>query len=150
EAEKLYREAMTREQRVYGPDGVSTTQARLGNLLRQQGKLAEAERLLECSLTTSHKEGAVSTDYIRGLLAYLREDQGRLADAEKLHRQQLDSYLRKYGPHHPVTLRARADLGLNWQQQGKLKEAEALFRTLVEEWRQLRGADSLDALTALR
>jgi len=57
--------------------------------------------------------------------------------AEPLYRQNLESFRRTLGPEHPNALIAENNLATLLQIQGKLADAESLFRHILETRRRL-------------
>ena len=67
------------------------------------------------------------------------EAQGRLAEAEHLHREALTAKRDLLGPRHPDVLVAAGILGSLLQDQGRLEEAEALYRETLQARRETLG-----------
>ncbi|PPJ58851.1 hypothetical protein CBER1_09273 [Cercospora berteroae] len=61
-------------------------------------------------------------------LGRLYDDQGKLADSEKMFNRALQGYERELGPQHTSTLDTVYSLGILYRQQGKLLEAEKMFK----------------------
>jgi tetratricopeptide (TPR) repeat protein len=115
EAEPLLRPALEARERTLGAHNADTLMSvcKLGMLLKAQGKLAEAEpllrRALEARLLRQHSPQqmrplhSVSDDKTLTLmsnLAELLQDQGKLAEAELLHRRAIEARER----HHLETI----------------------------------------------
>ena len=72
-------------------------------------------------------------------VATMLKDQGRLAEAEVLQREQLAADRAESGDRDPNTLTSLGNLATNLRDQGKLAEAEPLFReALAAERERLR------------
>jgi tetratricopeptide (TPR) repeat protein len=70
-------------------------------------------------------------------LGILYSDQGKLAEAEKMHQQALQRKDQKVlGADHISTLNTVNDLSLLYSNQGKLTEAEKMYQQLYEDTRQ--------------
>ena len=113
-----------------GERGVSALINSLANLLRNQGKLHEAEPLyLEAlaarrrTLGNEHPDTLLSTNGLANLL----EAQGKLGEAEPLFLDALAARRRNLGNEHPDTLRFINSLATLLKTQGKLGEAELLY-----------------------
>jgi hypothetical protein len=66
--------------------------------------------------------------WIPWVLAVTYEQAGQLARAEPLHREFVEHASRQFGPDHPRTTSALADLGLNLLRQQKFADAERPLR----------------------
>jgi tetratricopeptide (TPR) repeat protein len=75
--------------------------------------------------------------------------QGRLAEAEALMRQALDSLKVRYGVQDAHTLRAQNSLACLLQNQGRYVDARRLYLHTVELQRRLLGTDHLDTIATL-
>jgi tetratricopeptide (TPR) repeat protein len=80
------------------------------------------------------------------LAASLLSRQGKLAEAEPLHRQALEARERTLGPDHTDTLTSVNNLAVLLKTQGKLAEAEPLSRRALEARERTLGADHADTL----
>ncbi|SLM38624.1 Tetratricopeptide-like helical domain [Lasallia pustulata] len=109
EAEAMYRRALEGYEKAWGPEHTSTldTVNNLGNLYANQGKMAEAEAMYRRAL--EGKEKAWGPEHTSTL------------DTEKA-----------WGPEHTSTLDTVNNLGLLYKDQGKMAEAEAMFRRALE------------------
>ena len=104
----MYRRALDGYKKAWGPEHTSTlrTVNNLGCLYKDQGKLAEAEKM--CQRALDGREKAWGPEHISTLstihnLGHLYKDQGKLVEAEKMYRQALDGYEKLRGPNHPTT-----------------------------------------------
>eukprot|EP00964_Phaeocystis_antarctica_P059412 scaffold35269_cov67-Phaeocystis_antarctica.AAC.1 len=82
-------------------------------------------------------------------VATMLKNQGRLAEAEALTREQLALRRAQLGDRAPNTLVALANLANNLREQGKLAEAEPLFREVVAARREVSGNDDVDTVIAV-
>jgi tRNA A-37 threonylcarbamoyl transferase component Bud32 len=142
-----------RRQRL-GPDHPFTLDAvdKWALLLRDQGKLAEAEPLFRQNLKARRRVlGPDHPDALDAVnnLALLLKDEGNLAEAEPLLRQNLEAHRRVQGPDHPDTLLAVNNLASLLWDQGKLAEAELLCRQNVVDRRRVSGPDHPNTLKAV-
>jgi tetratricopeptide (TPR) repeat protein len=137
----LLQEAVAASRRVHGTDHPQTLtlQENLGLLLRQMGRLLEAEALYRETLDFRRRRlGPAHPDTLRlkfNLGALLKADR-RAAEAEPLFREVLQQYRTLYGPHHAHTqLLLRELLALLVEAQ-RHAEAEPLAREHLETARQ--------------
>lgn len=154
EAEQLFRKGLEGSRRLFGPDHVSTllAQVQLGNNLRAQGKLAEAEKVIVDSVETYRQkhldrpgDGRRGLHYQQRFLAFLREDQGKLTEAEGLLRAGLEFYRENDGADDADTLATSQFLSSNLRRQQQFQEAQDILRSIVEVSTKVNGAD--DAIT---
>mgnify|MGYP000882951896 FL=1 len=120
----------------------SLMQNRLGSLLKDQGKLDEAEPLFREALEVQratlgdwHPDTLASINNLGNLLKV----QGKHDEAEPLLRQALEVQRATLGDRHPDTLGSIHNLGLLLKDQGKLDEAEPLVREALEAMRATLG-----------
>jgi Tetratricopeptide repeat len=73
-------------------------------------------------------------------LASTYGNQGRLAEAEKLEVQVLETRKSALGPEHPDTLVSMNNLAYTWKQQGRDSDALAMLTTCVPLLNQQLGA----------
>ncbi|MGW7072168.1 tetratricopeptide repeat protein [Streptomyces sp. NPDC054855] len=127
------------------------SQSNLAMLLRQLGRLEEAERGaraalqdLRVALGCDHPETLTAANHHATCLFEL----GRLEEAETAHRSVLDARLRVMGAEHPNTLASHADLALVLCQLGNLDEAEAQHRIALDTRTRLMGPQHPDTLSS--
>jgi eukaryotic-like serine/threonine-protein kinase len=155
EAETLGQEAVLIRRKLLGPDHPDVAES-LGGLaaaLWSQSKLAEAEsayrQALEIqrkSLGTEHPDIATSLNNLGTVLW----SQGKLAESEAIQREALAMYRKLAGDESPET-RERVDKGVHTEvatslnnlalvlwRQGKLDEAETMFRESLALKRKLK------------
>jgi tetratricopeptide (TPR) repeat protein len=101
--------ALAGSEKALGPDHTSTliTVNNLGNLYRDQGKLAEAEQMYVRALAGYEK--ALGPDHTSTLgtvnnLGLLYGDQGKLAEAEQMYQRALLGLQNSLGSEHPSTM----------------------------------------------
>ena len=82
-------------------------------------------------------------------LAVLLEAQGKLEEAESLHREAVERYRRVLGNEHESTLRSINNLSVVLQKSGKLAAAEPLRREALEGRRKSLGDDHPDTLRSI-
>jgi hypothetical protein len=146
EAATLYREVLSVQQRVMGPDhpGTLMTANNLASALSYQGKHAEAENM--------HREVLVVKGRVLGLehpstlmtdnnLASALSNQGKHAEAATMHREALVIQRRVLGPEHPETLTTAANLAITLDNQGKHSEAATMYRELLPVVRRVLGPE---------
>ncbi|CAD6446243.1 f915f03b-3603-4ccf-9fb2-dd5b65dd2f7b [Sclerotinia trifoliorum] len=121
----------------------------LGNLYRDQGKLAEAEKMYHRAL--EGKEKALGPDHTSTLdtvnnLGNLYRDQGKLAEAEKMYHRALEGKEKALGPDHTSTLDTINNLGNLYSDQGKLAKAEKIYLRALEGNEKALGPDHTSTL----
>jgi hypothetical protein len=126
----------------------------LGNALRQQGQLEEAEEAMRRALDihraqTSPNRTLVAT--FRYNIALVKMERGELAAAESDLRDIIETLVRLEGPHATELDGPRSTLGEVLQARGQSEEARAIWLDLLKVQRERDGAESLDAgLSAIR
>ena len=142
--------------------GASKLLANVALILKQQGRLAEAEVLLREYLAAWRAEGGDRHPKTLAALSNLAnnlQDQGKPAEAEPLFREALHLRVEALaarrevsGKDHLETMKAAGNLGKVLLAQGKLAEAEPLLVEAVEWFRKEEGWGSLynSALVELR
>ncbi|KAF2175942.1 hypothetical protein K469DRAFT_683324 [Zopfia rhizophila CBS 207.26] len=114
----------------------------LGNLYKNQGKLAEAEAMYSRAL--QGYEEALGPKHTSTLdtvnnLGLLYADQGKLAEAEAMYSRALQGYEEALGPKHTSTLQTVNNLGNLYADQGKLAEAEAMYSRALQGYEEALG-----------
>ena len=142
QAETLLRRALAIQSELAdGADEAHELQAQLARLLVDQGRDAEAEPLLDAVIGAGHEAGqeAYYVAYALNGLAKVRQRQGRLAEAEQLHKNALNIFNRIGGPDDVGVLILENDLAMLYMQQGRLQEASPLLEKLLVAVRELLG-----------
>ena len=121
----------------------------IGELLRQQGHLDIAEKMLKRAL--AGKEKALGAEHILTLLTFqnlsgLYCDQGKLEVAEKMYNRALIGYEKALGAEHISTLYKVSNLGLLCFNQGKLDTAEKIYNRVLAAREQSLGAGHTSTL----
>ncbi|CCD42629.1 hypothetical protein BofuT4_P074310.1 [Botrytis cinerea T4] len=124
----------------------------LGNLYRDQDKLAEAE-VMYCRALEGY-EKALGPDHTSTLdtvnnLGALYSHQGKLAEAEVMYRRALEGYEKALGQNHTSTLDTVNNLGALYSHQGKLAEAEVMYRRALEGYEKALGSDHISTLNTV-
>ncbi|KAM3067029.1 hypothetical protein ACMFMG_011810 [Clarireedia jacksonii] len=130
-------------------DGLYWDFYNLGNLYREQGKLAEAEAMYIRALEGSEK--ALGPDHTSTLstvnnLGILYREQGKLVEAEAMFIRALEGCEKALGPNHTSTLDIVNNLGVLYKGQGKLIEAEAICIRVLEGSEKTLGPDHISTL----
>lgn len=152
EAENMYRWALDKKEKVWGPDHPSTldTLDNLGTLYADQGKLAEAEEMSMRSFVgkkkTLRRDHRSTLDIHFGTLYH---DQGKLAEAEQMYSRALNGTEKALGPDHPSTLDIMDKLGTLYTDQGKLAEAERMFLRALDGKEKALGPDHPSTLNVI-
>ena len=125
---------------------------KMGFLLTEQGKLAEAEPYHREALAGNrrllgddHPETLTSIANMGGLL----QEQGKLGEAEPFYREALEGRRRVLGDDHPSTLDSIGNMDCLLQAQGKLAEAEPFSREALEGRRRVLGDDHPHTLVSI-
>ena len=131
---------------------VSALQNALAILLKDQGKLSEAEPLYREALAGRRK--ALGDDHPDTLgsvnnFACLLQDQGKLSEAEPLYRKALAGRRKALGDDHPDTLTSLSNFAILLKAQGKLSEAEPLYRDALAGRRKALGNEHPDTLRSV-
>jgi CHAT domain-containing protein len=153
----VLRKSYTIERAKSGENNPNTA-ATLGNLalvLNAQSRYAEAETLLNQTLTTNEKIYGPSHPavvYALNNLANNYVDQGRTTDAAAMQQRVLAIYERLAGPDSPDVARALMNLANSYKELGRASEAIPLYQRALGIFSQKFGEDSApvgDALGAL-
>ena len=107
----------------------------LGLLYKDQGRLAEAEKIYQLALEgykVAFGPKYKSTLGIFNNLGLLYKEQGKLAEAEKMYKWALEGIEEALEPKHTLTLDTVNNLGVLYKEQGKLVEAEKMYKWALE------------------
>ncbi len=142
--ERSVREIMLAQQRVLGTDHPDALRSMslLGNILRGEGRYADAEALQrELLLKQQRVLGPEDswTLWTEESLAMTLGMEWRLREAEELQRHALETQRRVLGSDHPETIRSMELLGKILLTSGRLEEAEALERESITHAKQVFG-----------
>jgi eukaryotic-like serine/threonine-protein kinase len=116
----------------------------LGQLLRAQGHLPEAEKLLQNTIETQHQVlGPNDPDTLASMdrLGYVYANEARHADAENLFRQTLNAERKVLGPDDPQTLSTLNELAESLTPQGRYKDADQIYGELITAQTRTLGPD---------
>eukprot|EP00808_Paulinella_micropora_P011958 g42040.t1 len=147
------RRALQEREKTVGaehPDTLTSVN-NLGMLLKQQGKLAEAEPLFRRDLEGSgaeHPFTLTSVNNLAGLLMKRASWWRRAFVPQGSARVREDA--RGRAPEHPDTLSSVYNLAYLLEKQGKLAEAEALYRRELQGCEKTLGAEHPDTLSSVR
>ena len=137
-AQQQFEALLPRRRRVHGEAHmeVLSTRYRLAWARAMQGDYDRAEQdfrdLLVDVVRVSGDEESAAVALVRGRLGCIWAWQGHFDAAETELRQVVSLRSRVLGAHHPRTLRARIDLATAYQRRGDLRQAERLYREIVE------------------
>ncbi|KAI9685462.1 MAG: hypothetical protein M1822_004593 [Bathelium mastoideum] len=115
--------------------GIEWALHNMGNLFKDQGKLAEAEAMYTRALQgTEEALGPKHTSTLDTVnnLGLLYADQGKLAEAEAMYTRALRGREEALGPKHTSTLMTVNNLGNLYADQGKLAKAEAMYTRALQ------------------
>jgi serine/threonine protein kinase/Tfp pilus assembly protein PilF len=142
-AEEMHRGARAIQGKAPGKrSDIATSLHDLALVLKDQGKLAEAEALLRQALSirrkllgNEHKDVALCMNS----LAHVLRSEGKLAEAETLHRQALAMQEKLEGKESLAAAFSLNNLALVLREQGKLAEAETCSRESLRLNKKLLG-----------
>ena len=144
EAEAMYRRALSGREKILGPDHTKTLDAcyDLGNALFAQEKFPEAEVRFERAL--SGREKILGPDHTKTLnachnLGSVLFAQEKFVEAEVRFERTLSGY--KDNKDYKWTRNSAIKLSRIYEKQGRLAEAEAMWRPLVAEYEATLGLD---------
>lgn len=143
-AEDLYRSAVDDATQAYGSHAKETArQLRyLGDAQRQQSKLPEAEKHLRESLAIldASSGGEDEKANILNNLGLVLQERGQAFESEKLFHRAVE-LASKFGKDPSDTLTMKSNLGGVWVDLGRYRDAEGIFRQVLEQRRTLLGKD---------
>jgi tetratricopeptide (TPR) repeat protein len=119
---------------------------RLGDLLRDQEKLNDAEQMYQRAMSAGEK--ALGPNHTSTLvtvhnLGMLYWKQGKPEEAEQMYQRALHVYEKELGPDHISTIQTVICLGVLYSEQGKLNEAEEMFQHALTSHEQTYGKAAL-------
>ncbi|OAG00856.1 HET-domain-containing protein [Paraphaeosphaeria sporulosa] len=122
--------------------GIEWVLHKIGDLYKNQGKLAHAEAMYSRAL--QGREEALGPKHTSTLmtvnnLGNLYADQGKLAEAEAMYSRTLQGKEEALGPKHTSTLSTVNNLGNLYADQGKLAEAEAMYSRALQGYEEALG-----------
>ncbi|MDX2177914.1 MAG: serine/threonine-protein kinase [Candidatus Sumerlaeia bacterium] len=146
------REAAEIRSRILGPDNILTLESRLNVavLTMMGGAMEEARDLataVEREAQAAHPEESISLEAKRLLVSLDSYAQRYDRNVETM-RSLAAEYIRRYGPMHPLSLRARGDLSRIYSSAERFPEAVAESRAVIADMEGLERAD-LPSLTSL-
>ena len=116
----------------------------LAQLLRAQGHLPEAEKLLQTTIEAQRQDlGPNDPDTLASMdrLGYVYANGARPADAESLFRQTLSAERKVLGPDDPQTLGTLNELAEVLTPQGRYTEADQIYGELIAAQKRTLGPD---------
>jgi eukaryotic-like serine/threonine-protein kinase len=143
-AQDLTEQALALDRSLFGERNRKTleTDSYLGQLLRAQGHLPEAEKVLQTTIDAQRQAfGPNDPDTLVSMdrLAYVYTNEARHTEAESLLRQTLDGERHVLGPDDPRTLNTLNELAENLTPQGRFAEADAMYAELIAAQRRTLG-----------
>lgn len=148
EVEATLREVAAIRARAFGEDDpdLHTTRVNLGMVLQQQGKLAESAELMRAARTWLHAHAGPTdsmTIAVTNALIGVEFDSGRLAEADRLAQQLIESYRSRFGPDHPAVADALFEQGVRFLKSYRLPQAEEALREAVRIREARFGSDHI-------
>jgi non-specific serine/threonine protein kinase/serine/threonine-protein kinase len=116
----------------------------LAQILRAQGHLPEAEKLLQTTIEAQRQVlGPKDPDTLASMdrLGYVYANEARHADAENLFRRALNAERKVLGPDDPQTLNTLNELAEILTPQGRYAEADQIYGELVAAQKRTLGPD---------
>lgn len=148
EGEQLHREALAIRRHLLAEHlDVADSLEGVATVLEEQRKLTEAEALFRESIEMRRKLDPEHPGLARALflLANTLDLEENLDEAEQCQREALTIFRKRLSGYHPDLAEHAKVFGLLLCRQGKLAEAEALFReTIAELEKRPAGADETD------
>ena len=153
-AQPLLERAIERGRALNGPGDpeVLSSEIDLADLLIQQGRLGDAEKLLREALPIAERDLGPDnhlTLAITGEKAYTLTLEGHNAEALDLARHEFEQLRRIRGEDDRETIWSMHMVALVLGRNGQLAESAALYRQLLEIERRMHGMDSAPALYAM-
>jgi tetratricopeptide (TPR) repeat protein len=146
-----FEESLSLRQRGLGEDHADTllSKSNLAGVMRQQGRLDEAQFLEECIVES--RERLLGPEHLdtlaaRANLAATLARQGRGAEALAMQDQVLDAYLRLLGGEHLLTLACKAARAELLFQRGDTELARLAQEQVLAARKRLLGAEHADTL----
>jgi tetratricopeptide (TPR) repeat protein len=146
-----FEESLSLRQRGMGEDHPDTliSKSNLAGVLRQQGRLDEAQFLEECIVEA--RERLLGPEHLdtlaaRANLAATLAQQGRGAEALAMQDKVLDAYLRLLGAEHLLTLACKAARAELLFQRGDTDHARVAQEQVLAARKRLLGAEHADTL----
>jgi tetratricopeptide (TPR) repeat protein len=141
----MYMQALGGYEKAWGAEHTSTlnTVNNLGNLYKDQGKIAEAEAMYLRALEGREKvlgHGHTSTLQTVQNLGVLYEKQDKSTQAEKMYLRALHGREKALGAEHTSTLNSVKTLASLYTAKGKTTEAETLWLRVIKTRWKVRGA----------
>jgi tetratricopeptide (TPR) repeat protein len=146
-----FEESLSLRQRGMGEDHPDTliSKSNLAGVLRQQGRLDEAQFLDECIVEA--RERLLGPEHLdtlaaRANLAATLAQQGRSAEALAMQDKVLDAYIRLLGAEHLLTLACKAARAELLFQRGDTGQARLAQEQVLAARKRLLGAEHADTL----
>ncbi|KAF5521162.1 Nephrocystin-3 [Colletotrichum aenigma] len=139
--------------RGYNVEDSPSVFRKLARLYRGQGRITEAESMLEqalrCLDKRSRPDHILSISRVFHMFGDLYFDQGRLNDAKAMYERALQRRKKALGLHHKETIATINGLGLCYNSQGQMGDAQAMLEQAVQSSEKALGPDHRDTLTAV-
>jgi eukaryotic-like serine/threonine-protein kinase len=145
-AQALTERELSDERSLFGERNRKTLESEsyLGQLLRAESHLPEAEKLLQSTIEAQRRVvGPNDPDTLASMdrLAYVYTNEARHSEAESLFRQTLEAERRVLGPDNPQTLGTLNELAEILTPQGRYAEADKIYAELIAAQRRALGPD---------
>ena len=111
---------------------VITSQINKATTLYEFGQLEQAAALLKAVLPFSEQDGGENAQAIYYNLAFILQDQGKLAEAKQWGEKVLAIWTTLLPPDHPDILRTESLLGEVLRESNRLSEAEPYFQKIMQ------------------
>ncbi len=153
QAEPLLSESLKLAERTLGPGapGTAESRSRLGLVLVQRGRYAEAEGALRRALADQEKAraGDAALGQTLSNLGMALYHQARWEEAERALSRSLAVRRRGLGPGHPETIETLNNLAAVWLARGDLARAESALREALARHRATLGPEHPSVATNL-
>ncbi|HEX6308243.1 MAG TPA: serine/threonine-protein kinase [Longimicrobiales bacterium] len=145
-AEALYREALTIQERLFGPDDprVESGLVPLGGLLAQQRKFEEAESVARRALelrTRIYGPDHPSVAYQLSNVAYVLSNAGRHEEAATLYREVVERYRAVFPGDHPRLATALTGIAITFGRRGMVDSTLTYMEPAAAMIARLNGPD---------
>ncbi len=150
-AAALFEQALAIQRLALAPaDPLSlSTRIEAGGLYHRQGRLAEAQDILESAVRDAVEAKDVTSELsAKGDLADVLDDRGDYDAAEKMAKEVLEQQTARLGAAHPNTVAALSSLASIYRKQGRLIEAEKTFQDAWERYHRVLGDDHRSTVIA--
>jgi serine/threonine protein kinase len=124
----------------------------MGDVYKNLGLFPRAQLLFQSSADIRRRIlGSQNVETLQSIddLAWILNQEGRAAEAEKLQRETVDARRRFFGTQNPDTLKSMSNLAWTLDREGHYAEAEKLEREVIDIRRRVLKTDDRDTLATM-